>query len=205
MSAGMKSSTRTKVAREKAIAKATDVLAIERDATPGSNAPRTLTEFMACALVMETEAAQRYAELADAMETHNNREVADLFRRMADIEARHAQRIVAEMEWREVPLMPPGLTAWDGFESPEATPSEDVHYLMQPYQALQLALAGEQRAEKFFARLARVAGVASVRKAARELRDEEREHVALVKAWMKKVPRPAADWADDPDPPRYID
>ena len=160
---------------------------------------------MAMALLMETEAAQRYSELADAMETHNNREVALLFRRMAEIETRHAQRIVAEMNWREVPVMLAGLTAWTDFESPEASSSEDVHYLMQPYQALQLALAGEQRAERFFSHLARVADVASVRKAARELRDEEREHVALVEAWMSKVPRPAADWADDPDPPRYTD
>ncbi len=41
---------------------------------------------------MEVEAAQRYAELADAMETHNNREVAALFRTMANIESKHADR-----------------------------------------------------------------------------------------------------------------
>ena len=159
---------------------------------------------MALALLMETEAAQRYSELADAMETHNNRDVAELFRRLAAIEGKHAQKIMAEMNWRNAPAVPIGLQRWAGFESPETTPSEDVHYLMQPYQALQLALAGEQRAEQFFARLVTVAKVATVRKAARELRDEEREHVALVKAWMKKVPKPATDWADDPDPPRYI-
>ena len=177
----------------------------EPETAPGDDAPRTLAEFMAMALRMETEAAQRYAELADAMETHNNREVTRLFRRMAAIEARHAQKIVATMNWREVPVFARGLLDRAGFEPPEATPSEDVHYLMQPYQALQLALAGEQRAEKFFAQLARVAKVPAVRKAARELRDEEREHVALVKAWMEKVPKPATDWADDPDPPSYMD
>ena len=174
-------------------------------ATPGTAAPGTLDEFMALALLMENEAAQRYSELADAMETHNNRDVAELFRRMATIEARHAQKIMAEMKWQDAPAVPVGLQRWAGFESPETTPSEDVHYLMQPYQALQLALAGEQRAEQFFARLVTVAKVATVRKAARELRDEEREHVALVLAWMKKFPKPAADWADDPDPPRYTD
>lgn len=205
--------TTKKVARKDSATKSSEgdgaarhhVSATERESARGSDTPRTLTEFMAMALLMETEAAQRYSELADAMDTHNNREVALLFRRMAEIETRHAQRIVTEMNWREVPVMLAGLTAWTDFESPEATSSEDVHYLMQPYQALQLALAGEQRAERFFSHLARVADVASVRKAARELRDEEREHVALVEAWMSKVPRPAADWADDPDPPRYTD
>lgn len=177
----------------------------KQHATPGTAAPGTLDEFMALALLIENEAAQRYSELADAMETHNNRDVAELFRRMAAIEARHAQKIMAEMKWRHAPAVPVALHSWAGFESPETTPSEDVHYLMQPYQALQLALAAEQRAEQFFSRLVSLAKVAKVRKAARELRDEEREHVALVKDWMKKVPKPATDWADDPDPPRYMD
>ncbi|NDP41405.1 MAG: rubrerythrin, partial [Aromatoleum sp.] len=38
-----------------------------------------------------------------------------------------------------------------------------------------------------------------------ELQAEEREHVELVKAWMKKVPKPDPDWANDPDPARYTD
>jgi hypothetical protein len=51
----------------------------------------------------------------------------------------------------------------------------------------------------------RVSTVAAVRKAALALQAEEREHVALVKAWMKKVPKPDRNWALDPDPPRYTD
>ena len=45
----------------------------------------------------------------------------------------------------------------------------------------------------------------SVRAAALEMQAEEAEHVALVQAWMAKVPQPDSDWSDDPDPPRYID
>ena len=36
-----------------------------------------------------------------------------------------------------------------------------------------------------------------------ELRQEESEHVAMVKQWMAKYPKPTGDWAHDPDPPRY--
>lgn len=168
-------------------------------------APRTMDEFMTQALVMEIEAAQRYAEFADAMETHNNLEVAALFRKMAGIEAKHAEQIMAEMGWTAPPQPQRGVTPWEDFEAPETTPGDEVHYLMQPYHALELALANEQRAERFFARLARAATSASVRKAARELQAEEREHVALVRAWMKRVPKPRADWANDPDPPVYTD
>jgi rubrerythrin len=169
------------------------------------NAPRTLTEFMTRAWVMETEAAQRYAEFADAMEMHNNREVADLFRKMAVIEGKHAAQIMLEMGWKEPPALSTGDLAWEGFEAPETTPGDEIHYLMQPYHALQLALANELRAERFFANLERATSVESIRRAARELRREEKEHVTLVRAWIKKVPRPDRDWADDPDPPHYTD
>jgi len=172
---------------------------------PAVKAPRTLNEFMTLALAMETEAAERYAEFADAMEMHNNLEVAALFRKMADIEGKHATQIMAEMGWKEPPAMPPGRATWEGFEAPETAPGDEVHYLMQPYHALQLALQSEERAALFFARLARAATVGTVRKAALELETEEREHVELVKAWLAKVPKPDLDWAVDPDPPSYTD
>ena len=53
--------------------------------------------------------------------------------------------------------------------------------------------------------LARLATSESVRNAALEMQDEETEHVALVQAWIGKTPQPDADWAMDPDPPRYTD
>jgi rubrerythrin len=173
--------------------------------TPAARAPRTIAEFMTLALAMENEAAQRYTEFADAMEMHNNPEVAALFRKMAEIEGKHAAQIMAEMGWTSPPAMPAGRASWEGFEAPETTPGDEVHYLMQPWHALQLALQNEQRAQRFFGRLARAATVASVKKAARELEAEEREHVELVKAWLARVPPPDSDWSHDPDPPSYTD
>ena len=165
--------------------------------------PRTLAELMAVALEMESEAAQRYAEFADAMETHNNPEVAALFRKMANIETGHVQAIMFEMGWRE----PPPSRGFGAavFEGPETPRLEDVHYLMQPYHALSIALACEERAEQFYAQLASTVDVESVREAARVLQGEEREHVELIRAWMNKVEKPADDWFVDPDPPRYTE
>lgn len=171
-------------------------------ATPRTAPPTTLSAFMAQALAMEQDAAQRYGELADAMEVHNNREVAELFRKMAVIEGKHAEQIMAEMGWSEMPVHA-RAPAWPGFEAPETISGDEVHYLMQPWHALQLALAAEQRAEAFFAHLAQVVADGPVHQAAVELQHEEREHVELIEAWMKKVPRPDAEWSHDPDPPRY--
>ena len=108
---------------------------------------------------MEIEAAQRYSDFADAMEIHNNVEVAELFRRMATIEAGHAQAIMTQMGWRDPPAV--ASDPWlDAIEGPETPRGDDVHYLMQPWHALEIALASEERAEHFFARLADIASVA---------------------------------------------
>ena len=170
-----------------------------------AGAPGTLDELMALAWQMEVEAAERYTELADAMETHNNVDVAALFRRLATIEDIHARKISADMKWKSAPVVPPQPVLWEGVEAPETTPMDEVHYLMQPYQALELALAAERRAVAFFERLAAIATDPAVRDAAREMVEDEREHVTLVEAWLRKVPKPDAGWAEDPDPPRYTD
>src|SRR5512134_4189528 len=52
------------------------------------------SEFLARAWAMEVEAVERYSTLADAMEEHNNPEVAELFRKLARIEQLHADGIV---------------------------------------------------------------------------------------------------------------
>jgi rubrerythrin len=165
-------------------------------------APRSLEDLMAQALAMEREAVERYTEFADAMEVHNNVEVAALFRNMADYERRHAEQIIAQMGWTQVPPMPPGGFGWPGVEAPETVPIDAVEYLMRPWHALQLALGAEQRAEAFYGMLARTTPDAAVRRAAEEMQREEAGHVALVRQWLAKVPEPAPDWATDPDPPR---
>lgn len=193
-----------------AVRKAATARAAPAPAKPASRqgavtAPRTLDEFMVYALAIERDAVERYTVFADAMETHNNREVAEMFRTMAGYEAKHAEQIKAQMGWTKDPEMPAGGLNWPGYESPEAAPIDEVHYLMRPWHALQLALAAEQRAEAFFRELARVAKVDSVREAALELQAEEAEHVELVQAWMAKVPKPDKNWSNDPDPPSYSD
>lgn len=166
-----------------------------------SKTPLTMEALMAQALEMEREAAQRYAELADAMETHHNLEVAQMFRTMAGYEAKHAEKIVQEMGGKEDPSL--AGVGWPGREAPEVVPHDAVHYLMHPWHALQLALAAELRAEAFFSDLARQAATEAVRRAAMEMQAEEAEHAALVRQWLAKVPEPPPDWSEDPDPPRY--
>jgi rubrerythrin len=168
-------------------------------------APYSLEDLMAQALAMEREAVARYTELAEMMEAHNNTEVAELFRKMAEYEGHHVAKILADMGWAEDSVEPRRAGAWASPEAPESVPIDEMHYLMHPWHALKLALQAEQRAVDFFDALVRTTTSDSVRRAAEEMRAEEVEHVALVEAWLAKVPAPDAEWAHDPDPPRHAD
>lgn len=165
----------------------------------------SIAELMAYAYALESEASERYAEFADAMEAHNNREVAELFRKLARIEHRHADQVLEEMGWTSPPAAPHGGYKWEGFEAPESGDVTELHYLMQPYHALQIALHNEKRAFFFFGGLVKQAGNAKVKKAAQQMEQEEADHVRLIEDWLKRTPKPDADWAIDPDPPVLSD
>jgi len=155
---------------------------------------------MARAYAMELEAAERYAQFAEQLDTHNNREVAQMFSKLAHIESLHAKRILEEMRWPSMPALPPAY-AWESAEGPETAPFDAMHYLMQPFHALEIALRCELQAQQYFEGIAARQAPPTVRKAALEMADEEREHVRLIRDWMKRVPEPKAGWDEDPDPP----
>jgi len=160
------------------------------------------TDFMVQAYIMECDARDRYAEFADQMEVHNNAQVAQLFRKLARVEGLHAQKIMKKMGWR-TPPSPTLAWMWKGTDAPESAPVTALHYLMQPYHALELALECEERAAAFFTSMTRSIAPAEVKRVAIEMAKEEREHVRLIKGWMKKVEKPAPGWDRDLDPPTY--
>lgn len=157
-------------------------------------------DFMAQAYTMELEAVERYATFAEQLEVHNNKEVAALFRKLSGIETLHAKKILEEMGWPSLPPMPVPY-AWEGGEGPETAPQDEIHYLMKPWHALQLALQAEQRAAKFYESIAAGKAPKKVRAAAAEMAAEEHEHVRLIEQWIAKVPQPDPDWDRDLDPP----
>ena len=159
---------------------------------------------MARAYAMELEANERYAQFAEQLDTHNNREVAQMFRKLADVEALHAKRILEEMRWPSMPALPPAY-AWETTESPETASFDQLHYLMQPMHALEIALKCELQAQEYFEKIAASKAPARVRKAATEMADEEREHVRLIRDWMKRVPQVKPGWDEDQDPPRVTE
>ena len=163
--------------------------------------PVSAEELLAYALVIEQEAAEGYAELADQMEVHNNREVAGLFHKLAGIEAKHVAKVESLGAGRSLPQISIWDLPWQGPESPETPARDEAHYLMTPHHALSLALAAERRAAAFFASMVEKAEDAEVQAMARQLRDDEQQHVALLEEWIGRYPAPQEGWDEDPDPP----
>ncbi len=158
-------------------------------------------ELLACSLAIEKEAVERFTDLADQMEIHHNYEVADLFRKLAEIEGLHVENVNAAAAGKKLP----GLMSWD-FDwpdggSPEGGSIAEAHYLMQPWHAVELAIKGEKRAVEFFRYVASTATDKNVVELALELVNEEEGHLKLLESWHERFPKPDEGWDEDMDPP----
>ena len=162
----------------------------------------TIEELIVHAQAMEAEAAERYEELADGMEVHNNLEVAALFRRMAEIEGKHSDQVGDLGAGLDLPELKPWEYRWGTLESPETPSVESAHYMMQPYHAIQVAIRYERRAINFFeAIIAQAKPGSELLTMATQMADDEREHVRLLNEWLTRYPKPEQDWDEDMDPP----
>jgi rubrerythrin len=161
----------------------------------------SLNDLLAVAYQIEIDAVERYNMLADQMETHNNPELVKIFRDLARAEGIHGEEIRRLAGEFDVAHHARQFAKFGGMGSPEEAELGAAHYLMTPWHALQLSLAGEKRALAYFAEIAETATNPKVKAMAEELVEEEAEHVTLVNRLLRRYPRPHDSWADDPDPP----
>jgi hypothetical protein len=71
----------------------------------------SIDEMMAYAYALELEASERYAEFADAMDVHNNREVAGLFRKLSASNTA-CRAVLEDMGWLSPPPVSHGGFKW---------------------------------------------------------------------------------------------
>ncbi|MGO8854979.1 MAG: ferritin-like domain-containing protein [Steroidobacteraceae bacterium] len=162
-------------------------------------------QLYAIAHEIETDAVERYNLLAEQMQTHNNEELARIFLDLARAEGLHAEEIRRLAGDLGVESKRGPIGTWRT-ESPESADLSAAHYLMTPRDALQMALAGEERALAFYTGLASAATDPAVKKLAEDFVEEELEHVELCHRLLRRYPLPTGVTADDdPDPPRASD
>ncbi len=157
-----------------------------------------LPEFLAHAVAMEKEAADRYLELADMMEAHRNDAVSAVFRSMTQFSQMHCDAIKVRAGAIKLPLLKSWEYRWRS--PPEVGSEEGFDYLIEAYNALKYARENELRAMQYYRSVAEESTDVEVRRLATEFAYEETEHVAALDKWIALTPRPSLAWQDDPDP-----
>lgn len=161
----------------------------------------SLADLLAVAYRIEADAVERYNLLADQMETHNNPELVAVFRDLSRAEAIHRDEIRRLAGDVDVVEHASRMAKWSRGEGPEEVDLSGAHYLMTPWHALQLSLAGEKRALEFFTSIVETARDAKIKRMAEEFAEEEAEHVNLVHRLLRRYPPPSDVQLTDPDPP----
>ena len=159
----------------------------------------TLPEFLAHAIALEHEAAERYLELADMMEAHRNDPVSSLFRDMVRYSRLHHDSIVERAQGVSLPTLRSWQYRWS--QPPEAGGEEAFDYLLDPYHALCYARENEVRALDYYTTVGMNTADREVRRLATEFAAEETEHVEALDDWLARTPRPSVPWSDDPRAP----
>ena len=158
----------------------------------------TLPEFLAHAVALEQEAADRYLELADMMEAQQNNAVASVFRDMVRYSEMHRDEIRARVGATELPKLKSWQYRWRS--PPEVGGEEGFDYLMEHYHALRYARGNELRAMEYYRAVGAESSDAEVKRLGAEFAAEESGHVAALDEWLARTPRPSATWDADPDP-----
>jgi len=169
--------------------------------TPSERPITSIADLLALAYQIEADAIQRYTELSEQMETHNNQELVKVFRDLARAEGIHAEEIRKMAGDIDLVAQAQRLERWKKGGSPEEADLGAAHYLMTPWHALQLALIGEKQALAFFTSVVDSAKDAKIKEMAAEFVEEEAEHVNLVYGLLRKYPQPSDTWSEDDDPP----
>jgi len=156
----------------------------------------TLPQFLAHAIALEREAAERYLELADMMEAHRNDEVSALFRDMVRYSRMHHDSIVERASGVALPTIGPWEYCWR--TPPEAGGDEAFDYTMHAYDALRYARENELRAMQYYAGAGETSSDPEVKRLAAEFAAEETEHVEAIEDWLARTERPSAPWVADP-------
>lgn len=168
----------------------------------GTNVPpvTSVAALYGIAHRIEADAAERYALLADQMETHNNPDLARMFRDLARAERLHADKIRDLAGSIGIGEDGGPIGPWKS-DSPEAADLYAARYDLSPHDALQMALAAEERAFAFYTELAGSKVDRAVRDLATSFAEEEREHVALCHRLLERYPPASAARPGDPDAP----
>lgn len=154
----------------------------------------SLQDALDLAIAMEDEARERYEEFTRVVGGRYPGDAAEMFRSMAGYEAQHAAQLRARR--RDLFGDAPARITPDLLDDAEAPDRGQPRVFMSARQALEVALASEQKAWDFFDGALKEVADAKVRALFEELRGEEARHATLVRDRLERLP-PGPDVEED--------
>ena len=148
---------------------------------------RDVAEFLAHAIKLEEDAANRFSDLEQAMKSYGNNESANFFGKLAHFSRLHLAQAKRRAGYHDLPELKEEDYIWPSGESPEATSMEASHYLMNVEYSVQLALDGERSSYEFYQNIANTTPDPEIRVMAIEFATEEAEHVLELEKWIARA------------------
>ena len=151
----------------------------------------SVEEFLAYAVRLEREAADRFAQLADAMKSCGNTDVGRLFRRLSEYSRMHLAEAQARSGYRDIPKLGPNDFEWPDLESPEtaaiwAAPADRAR------SGARHRLTAEAAGLRYYQAVYDATDDPEIKALAKLFVEEESEHVAELEKWIEahKAGRP---------------
>ena len=144
----------------------------------------SVEEFLAHSIQLEREAAERYAELADSMDSSGNRAVGKLFRQLSEYSRMHMADATARAAFRQLPDIRPDNLGWTDFENAETAAIWAADPMIGREQALEIALDAEMAGHDYYKSVLDSTDDPEIRALAKEFVEEESEHVAELRKWI---------------------
>jgi rubrerythrin len=151
----------------------------------------SLMDALDLAKLIELEACHRYQMFASQIGRSGGYDAGAFFATMAENEAKHGQ----ELEARRKTLFgdAPARLTLDDLYDVEAPDMGAPRRGMSTMQAFEVGLAAEKKAYDFYDMALPGITDSDVRELFTELRDEETEHVEMLREQMAKLPSSASD------------
>lgn len=157
----------------------------------------SLMDALDLATLIEVEAYKRYAQFAERLGSRADDDAGAVFESMAVNENKHGEQLT-ERRLALFGATPPRVKLDDIFDV-EAPDVGATRWNMSTRSAYQVALAAEEKAFDFYDRALRNVEHPEVKALFEELREEEAEHVRMVKDILAKLPASAAVDLEDED------
>jgi erythrin-vacuolar iron transport family protein len=146
----------------------------------------SLQDALDLAILIEDEARERYEEFSKIVGGRYAGDASDMFRMMAANEAKHGRQLAERR--RALFASAPRRLSRDALDDVEAPDRGQPRVFMSARQAMEVALASEEKAFDFFAEALQHVADPDVRALFEELKGEELQHRALVQERLVRLP-----------------